>query len=327
MELIRAGLKDADREIRILSAAAAGDIGDKGSSAELKNLLSDPSDPVRIKAAAALYKLGDPSGLAELRRIAATRPKLSDKVTAVERARAIARGTVRAAAVLTLGEIKDRESIPLLRQMVGDDDGRVGDACLISLAKMGDPSVKNTFISALESTKQEIRAKAAEALGDIGDPSAVAPLRKRLKDWDRGAKVAAVMALGKLKDVQSVPVLRELLWDKDDIVREKAAAALGLMGSPEAAPALEEMLKDPNGLVRIAAADSLYLLGRDSGREFLLGVLKTNEKDAKLKALAVLEKMATPADAASLAELLNDPDRGLAIAAARTLARSGARKK
>jgi len=72
--------------------------------------------------------------------------------------------------------------------MINDEDGRVADAALVALAKLGDPEGKKQFISALRKHKTGSEAKAAEALGDIGDQNAGGALKKRLKDWDRNAK-------------------------------------------------------------------------------------------------------------------------------------------
>lgn len=321
LSLIRAGLTDGDREVRIIAAESLGLIGDKESIQAIKEMLGDSNDLVRIKAAVALAHLGETTGIPELRKILQTKPKLSEHPTPLERVKAVARGTVRVAAANALAELRDKESLPLLKEMSGDQDGRVADACIIAAAKLGSGSSKNEFISALESTKQEVRAKSAEALGEIGDATCYPALRKRLKDWDRDTKVSAMIALAKLKDTASIPVLREMLWDKDEIIREKAATALGIMASPETATinAMKKVLEDPNGMVRLAAVDALAKLGDDSGKDFLLRAIETGDKDAKLKALAILPNLAAPKDILKVQALLSDNDKTLAIAAAKAI--------
>jgi HEAT repeat protein len=328
--VIHAGLMNTDREVRIAAAKAAGELADRQAIEPLKAIIAnaDESDTVKIKAAVALAKVGESSGAAELRRILANRPKISPNMNPLLRAKAIARGTIRAEAARSLGDIKDQNSIPLLREMQDDDDGRVVDASLIALAKLGDRSGKSNFISGLESNKQEIRAKAAEALGEIGDKDAVtvAGLRKRMKDWDRDSKTAAALALARLKDEESAPAIREMLWDKDETVRERAAQALGIMGSSATVGGLFELLKDPNGLVRITAAQSLHELGNDSGRDFLLSALKSEDKDARIRALNAFSAMATPKDIPALQPLLKDPDATVQIAAAKAVIKASPKK-
>jgi len=325
-KVIRAGFADIDRDVRLASCEAAGAISGKEFSSELSGALSDQVDQVKIRAAVVLYKAGDASGIPVIRKILTSAVKLSDNPTPLERARAIARGTIKVEAARALGDIKDTSSVSLLKSMTEDMDGRVSDACLVSLAKLGDSSAKDQFVSALESTKQEVRAKAAEALGDIGDTVTIPALRKRLKDWNRDAKNAAAIALGKMKDKESEPLIKEMLWDKDEIVREKAATALGYMGEESSLEALKKVMEDTNGFVRIAAAEALHKLGDDSGREFLLRVLKSEDRDAKLRALDVLSVTASAKEVPQMQKLAENKDKVLAIKASKAVIMASKRK-
>ena len=101
---------------------------------------------MKISAAVALVKLGDRSGLEEIRKILKNVPKLSENPKPFERVRAIAKGTVRAQAARELGNLKDSASVPLLKSMVNDEDGRVADACLVALARLGEiPAGKSSY--------------------------------------------------------------------------------------------------------------------------------------------------------------------------------------
>lgn len=317
IEIIRAGLGDSDIEIRGLSAGIIGQIGDKDSAGKLLGLLNDANDSVKIRAAVSLYRLGNKSGIVVIRKILGSAPKLSENPTTLERARAIAKGTKRVEAAAALGEIRDFDSMILLKKMVRDSDGRVADASLVALARLGDTSAKKEFLSALESVKQGVRAKAAEALGEIGDSDSVPFLRKKLKDWDRDVKVSAITALAKLNDKESAVQIKELLRDSEEIVREKSAAALGMLGSPGSVEDLKKALSDTSGFVRIQVAGALHSFGDDSGKDFLIKVLKTAEKEARLKAIAVFENMAGAGDTEILNYLLADSDKSIAINAAK----------
>lgn len=316
ISIIRQGLTDPDLEVRSASVEILAKLHDTDSLPEIKKLLMDKSDSLKIKTAVAMAKLGDRSGITEIRKILNNAPVLSEKPTSMERVKAIMRGTVRAEAAYALGEINDVDSKPVLQKWVDDDDGRVGDACMVSLAKMGDKSIKDEFLSALESTKQGVRAKAAQILCDIGDTTCFTGLRKRSKDWDKDVKGYSILALGKLKDTESMSAIRELLWDKDDTVREKAVLALGYMGNTEAIGALKETLQDANGFVRITASKALHMLGDDSGKDFLIRVLKTDDKDAKLRALNALDGMVKPEDVPVLQQLAAGTDKLIAVKAA-----------
>ncbi|MBN1621188.1 MAG: HEAT repeat domain-containing protein [Endomicrobiales bacterium] len=321
LDVIQLGLNDQSREVRSLAIEAILQIGSQDYIPILRDMLDDNNDFVSIKAAEALYKLGDDSGLPVLVNILDTKPELSEEAAPLERARAIAKNTLRVQAATVLGDIRDKGAITILNKNLDDNDGRVVDACLVALAKLGDKTVKEDFVSALRSTKYQVRAKAAEALGDMGDPTVAPAIRERLKDWNREPKVEACIALGKLDDLESIPQIRELLMDEDAIVRENAALSLGMFSFKEnkSIKALLDILDDPNGLVRIAASKSLFILGDDSGKEFVLGVLKSDERDAKIKALEALEAMANQGDIKDLESLLDDEDKSIAVRAAKVL--------
>jgi HEAT repeat protein len=105
--------------------------------------------------------------------------------------------------------------------------GPVRRAALEALVKIGMPAV-DLLIAALKDKESEIRAAAAEALGNIGDARAVEPLvtlvEKRYTDW--GARYAAWEALGKIRGVSTVDSLIVLLKHNDWDVRESATTVL-----------------------------------------------------------------------------------------------------
>ncbi|OGS24710.1 MAG: hypothetical protein A2314_04385 [Elusimicrobia bacterium RIFOXYB2_FULL_50_12] len=102
-------------------------------------------------------------------------------------------------------------------------------------------------------------------------------------------------------------------------MREKAAVALGLIGDAAAAEALEKALEDTNGFVRIAAAEALNGMGLDKGKAFLVKVLSAPEKDARLRAMAVLEKISKRNEIAQFKKLLTDTDKSIAVLAAKAI--------
>ncbi|MCB4792716.1 MAG: HEAT repeat domain-containing protein [Elusimicrobia bacterium] len=313
--ILQSGLTDQNREVRLLSIGMLPNIG-KECIPTLIKLLDDESDFIKVEAARSLFKLENRSGIPVLREILANKPKLSEKIDVAARMKAITQGTVRVKAAIALGEIKDIGSVPLLTKTLDDDDGRVVDACLLSLAKLGDRKAKDDFASALKSTKPQVREVAAQALGNIGDPSYIPKIRERLKDWSRDVKAASITALAKLNDKESFYAIKGLLKDEDIIVRQKAVAALGMLGNKGAVDSLENMLEDPNGLVRISAAEALCLLGDGNGKSYLLKILKSDSKDGKSEVLDSLEKIITIKDVKILDTFLDDSDRSIAVKAA-----------
>ncbi len=66
-------------------------------------------------------------------------------------------------------------------------------------------------------------------------------------------------------------------------------------------------------------ARSLFLLGDESGKDFLLRVLKTDDRDARLKALGALEGMLKKDDLGSLRQLAEGKDKLVAVKAAENI--------
>ena len=119
------------------------------------------------------------------------------------------------------------------------------------------------LVRILRDTDDEVRAWAAEALGEIGPEAKVAipALMKALGDSKGGVRLCAARALGRVgpEAKAAVPALIKALGDSDYIMRECAAGALGAIG-PEAkvaVPALVKLSEDASFVVRQAAAAAL----------------------------------------------------------------------
>ena len=272
------------------TAEMFGKIGDSSALPYLRKLLNDSKDKVKIESAFSLRKLGDNSGLPVITGVLKAKPRLSDKSTPIERAKSLAQGSVRARAAEILGDIGDKSYIPLLKEMTKDDDGRLVDKSLISLAKLGDRSGVGVFISGLDSSEPSIRVQACKALGEVREEIVVQKLKRLLKYWNKDVRAEACIALGKINDKESTKDISDLLNDKDAGVRMAVYESLSIIGDKEFIPQIKEGLKDANGLVRLSACESLMRLDDFSGEDFLLYTLKTADTDidARLKAVRIL---------------------------------------
>ncbi len=131
------------------------------------------------------------------------------------------------------------------------------------------PEAVTTLIAALKDKDDQVRMRAAEALGRIGPAAkaAVAVLAQRLQAEDEDAvHSAAAEALGRIgPDAKpALGVLTRHLKNPDIYVRINAAKALWhIAQSAEAAGVAEAFLDFRRPMVRIYAAETLWAIRRD----------------------------------------------------------------
>src|SRR3712207_5375447 len=122
---------------------------------------------------------------------------------------------------------------PLIEKLT-DNDFRVRHDAADAIAKIGSPAVP-FLITALKSENQQVRWRAASALGEIGaEASAAVPaLMVTLQDEDEYIRRISAYALGKIGPEASaaVPILIDALQDEDRNLRIVVAYALGKIGS------------------------------------------------------------------------------------------------
>ena len=82
----------------------------------------------------------------------------------------------------------------------------------------------------LQDSDPQIRATAAETLGELRTPTAVPSLIKAVADRDANVRKYAARSLGQLGQRQAVPPLLELLADKEQSVVIAAVSAAGRIG-------------------------------------------------------------------------------------------------
>ena len=113
---------------------------------------------------------------------------------------------------------------------------------------------------ALDDESEDVREKAALALGLQSGQAVVAHLIAALGDSSAQVREKAAMGLAMRRDPRSVDALVAAAADPDAQVREKVAMALGTSGDPRAIPVLETLLTDPDAQVREKATLGVTLV-------------------------------------------------------------------
>ena len=124
------------------------------------------------------------------------------------------------------------------------------------------------LIQALQEENDDVRLRAADALGEIGDSRAIEPLVQALRDEDRDVQFEVAEALGMMGE-RAVEPLMQALRDEDHNVRWGAASALGKIGDSRAVEPLIQALKDEDEDFQEAALASIRRLDLIMYRELI----------------------------------------------------------
>ncbi|MER7002576.1 HEAT repeat domain-containing protein [Dactylosporangium sp. NPDC000555] len=207
----------------------------------------------------------------------------------------------RAMAAEVLGNLRRRDAVLPLCDLLSDPDpdvrvvaarslGRIGDAgatqpllatlrsrrpvpahvVATALTRLGTPA-QGALTAALDDPRSPVRATAAEVLGLIGAAGATVRVESALRaDPAVEVRVSAARTLGRLGTRTALaPLLDALGEDRPAVLRAEAARALGELGAVTAAPALTALLADADYAVAHNAARSLLRLG-SAGRAALV---------------------------------------------------------
>ncbi len=195
-------------------------------------------------------------------------------------------------AVVALGRIGDRRSVPALLALLGEDTRELWVPVISALARLGDPRAFEALLDLLSDTDIAVRQAAVGALNSIGHPEMAsricgmlhepnALLREsavkiagyfgypecvdavlaRCADPDEAVRTAALEHLPYFEDSRGIGALATAIERETPRARAAAAKALGALSGSEAQGLLQKALGDPEPWVRYFAAISL---GRQS---------------------------------------------------------------
>ena len=195
--------------------------------------------------------------------------------------------------------------------------------------KSDDPATRQK--KNLKSQTPEVRAKAAEELGNAGPAdlvSAVPALLTALTDERPEVRQAAAVSLGQVPPAQHakvVPALTDSLNDTNSNVRHKAALALSKIG-PDAVPAKNkfiEMLRSGDSQDAWWACEALGRMGPEASDAVsaLMIQLDSPLRENRARAAWTLGRIGPSAAAAAgkLAQLTGDPEMCVRVSAENAL--------
>lgn len=188
---------------------------------------------------------------------------------------------VRAAAALTLGQLRSERSIPLLKNALKDKSIQVDFASSNALLSLGDSCGYDIYYQVLikrrktgegpvEEQERLIKDPKAMTLMMLGIAAGFAPyagygwamFQVMSKDYAGPVRVEAAHKLAKDPNAQTEAALMEAASDKNWKVRVAALEALAQRDDPHLADTLASHLSDKNQGVRCTAAAGFIHLSR-----------------------------------------------------------------
>jgi len=198
-----------------------------------------------------------------------------------------------------------------------------GQAQSFSKKELGHKALR-AVVDHLKSDDSDVRAQAAEILGEAGNKAAAGMLKTMLADRDKYVRIAASRALWELGSPAGMKVVLGILNDvpaqgpiaitntplvelkiiSQNKIREKAIEAYTWMKGEDAADLLYKLKNDNYGPIRDTAARELARLGHDEELVQFTEALSAEEEAIRYEGASVLAKICQPSAAAPLVKLL-----------------------
>jgi HEAT repeat protein len=185
---------------------------------ELIAKLSSNEREIRIKAAEDIIAIGE-SAIMHLVSNLGVRNRIAQDLTSrciahigepaiahVLKERKNKNPDMRYGVVMTLNRIGSRKTLPIIREMIFDDDKFVRMEAASALGKMNDINGVSLLIDILEDENNiYLRKSAIISLGEIGDKKAVEPLIRCLNDRECKAVQEILGVFGEIGDKRAIP--------------------------------------------------------------------------------------------------------------------------
>ncbi len=200
----------------------------------------------------------------------------------------------REAAATALGDM-DKRVLPSLLALLHDRQGEVRQYATLAISGLSAhrdaawfvrayrEQVQGPLIQALADQESNVRAAAAQALGQWGDERAMEPLLAVIQDRDVEVRREVVATLRYPKDERALePLLHAFLTDDDMQVRAYAAEGLGRhLEDNRAVNTLIQTLQDEQSDRRQQAAELLCWLKDERATDALIQALQDNDPEVR----------------------------------------------
>ena len=201
---------------------------------------------------------------------------------------------VREVALRALARIADPRAVEPLIKALENAEVWLAPRIADILARHGEAVVAPLIAVLNEGNHRPARAWAANVLGEVRAQRAFPSVVRLLDDPDDEVRAKAATALGRVGDRRAVGYLVDhLLSDPAPFVRARISAALGQLGGPEVIERLVRALGDPAWWVRMRTVDALEHVGGVAEGPLLVA-LDDADPEIRIRAAVALERLGVP---------------------------------
>lgn len=218
------------------------------------------------------------------------------------------------------GDLKISKAAPLLENIIiSKAQPDLVKAAIKAIGTAGQKSSIPYLAKIIVSENNELKALAAQSLGEIGDAEAVEYLFHSL-GGDPDTDKVIVNAIASIQDQYSIDKLTELLSSPMTDVRNIAMDQIIKIG-PKAVPTLMNNLDKTDSDTMIHTLNTLGTIGDVTALPAIFKVINNQPSDSNIRyaVFEAMERLPSPKSAIILASGLNDPDEQVRMAAAKAI--------
>ena len=264
-----------------------------------------------------------------LRGLGALKDSRAGTLAAAAAARPDADIRLRAEAIRVLGRVAARDAVPLLVELLEDQNtppNLVLEA-ITAIGAIGDSRAFDAMLDLFGSSSPAVRAAAMTAAARLDGEGFLLALSsaERDKDWFVRANLATV--LSKLPADKVRPALDDLVHDSDVRVQAPALQAFAQVAGKDADEAVLQALQAPDFVLRATAAVLVGERRLSGGAAALAAAYSRGDSDAtpsaRVAALEALAKFTLEEARETLTKALDDREWPVRLTAARLLRQAG----
>jgi HEAT repeat protein len=271
LKQIRAGLNDADPEVRIASVWALVQFDDTRSITQAQDRLRDPVERVRVQTARALGAKGSDTVLKGFAGL------LSDENEV---------DVVKQAAIIGLGESESVKAVDILFDEL-EERSDFDEEAIVALARKRSAASLKRMIELMKDASPQAREKISVALKRMGEDSEDAVTE--LLEQDIASLRPYIVEV--LESIGFVEATIRKLSHRDPEVRRRSAEILSYISTVSAFRGIVLAARDPDQEVRVQVTRAIESLNSEGGKEILEKLKNDPEKRVRKYTMWALQRI------------------------------------